>query len=102
MKKIIKIFLVAILCLSMFLLVACANNEKYIGIEGRVVDKEYEESFTTLIFTGQMYMLITHPAQWILTVEYKTENGIEKTEYEVSETIFNLYEIGDLYIYMGE
>lgn len=106
MKKILTAFVALIICFSAFTLTACADNEKYIGIEGTVTDKEFEEEHTTttFIWTGKSGFPVfnRHPDAWYLTVEYDMDGKSEEARYKVTEEIYNTYEIGDTYIYNGE
>lgn len=107
MKKLLTAFAALMICFSAFTLTACANcNEKYIGIEGTVIDKEFIPAHkkSQFIWCGKFgYTTYRHyPDAWYLTVEYDMDGNIEETRYEVTETVYNEYEIGDTYIYNGE
>lgn len=101
---ILKLILPLILCLMA--LTGCDNREEYIGIEGTVVEKEFEPEhyITTYVYTGKVLIPIINriPDTWTLTVEYETDGETEKIRYEVTEALFNEYGIGDKYIYYRE
>ena len=103
MKKAFAIALALILCLSIFIFTAC--NDKYIGIEGTIIDKEYKEPHTTTYFIKSGNIMIPmkmhHPAEWYLRVEYNIDGKKKTTSYSVTEEEYNSYKIGDMYIYNG-
>lgn len=74
-KRILGFLFVLIL---LFGLIGCAKciNTEYKNVEVTVVDKYYRGAWIQLIFTGKTTMMIPHPAEYRITVEY---NGIEYT-----------------------
>lgn len=104
MRKAIKNILV--LFLFIFTLTACTSNEKYIGVKGIVTDKEFEKAhtYTIWIYVGKVMVPQQRyaPDRWYLTVEYNINGETEDTRYEVTEELYDTYEIGDIYIYNGE
>lgn len=106
MKKTITLFLILILCLSAFIFTGCNDKEKYVGIEGVVIDKEYKEAYTTttFIWTGKFGIPVInrHPESWYLIVEYLIEAEPVEYKYRVTEEEYNAYKIGDIFIYYGD
>lgn len=104
MKKVLKIFTVLVLSFFVFTFTAC-RNERYIGIEGTIVAKEYVPEHKTISFipTGKSLIPITnhHPDAWYITVEYDINGKKEKAEFEITEEEYKTYDIGDIYIYNG-
>ena len=76
MKKIILTFL--LIALTMFSLVGCAEciNTEYENVEVNIVDEYYQAMWLQQVVAGKVTTIITHPAQYNITVEY---NGIEYT-----------------------
>ena len=73
---------------------------------GKVIDKKYVPSHTVAYYhkVGKSIVPITHtePEKWYITVQgYSEEDGvideseIDDTQYSVSESVYNKYEIGD-------
>ena len=67
----------AIVCL-MFSLAGCAKliNTEYENVEVNIVDKYHRGMYMTPIRTGKVTTMVTHPAVYRITVEYK---GVEYT-----------------------
>ena len=103
MRKVFAIALALILCLSIFIFTAC--NDKYIGIEGTITDKEHTTAYTTIqvVYTGKTFISypVHHPEEWRLVVEYDIDGKKKTTSYSVTEEEYNTYKIGDMYIYNG-
>ena len=76
MKKIILVLLSTLAL--MFVLVGCEKciSTEYENVEVDIVDEHYKSEWFQPVFNGKSMALITHPAQYHITIEY---NGIEYT-----------------------
>jgi len=106
MKKLFAALAALAICGSAITLGACTDKrEKYIGIEGTVIEKDFKPaySYTTMIWTGKFAVPMIHnvPDSWYLTVEYEIGEESEECRYKVSETEYYMYSIGDTYVYEG-
>ena len=83
MKKTILMFL--LIAATIFSLVGCAEcmSTEYENVEVNIVDEYYRAMWLQPVVAGKVTTIITHPAQYNITVEY---NGIE-------------YSINDSYTY---
>ena len=70
MKKIILVLLA--ITTIMFVLVGCANciNTEYQSVEVKIVDEYHRAMWLQPISTGKSTVIVTHPAQHDITVEY--------------------------------
>lgn len=94
-----------IFLLVIVIIILCFNACSAV-IHGKVIDKKYVPSHTVTYYhkVGKAIVPITRtePEKWYITVQgYLEEDGvvdeseIDDTQYSVSESVYNKYEIGD-------
>ena len=76
MKKTILMFM--LIATTIFSLVGCAEciNTEYENVEVNIIDEYYRAMWLQPVIAGKVTTIITHPAQYNITVEYK---GVEYT-----------------------
>lgn len=90
-----------IICILTMIITGCSAV-----IHGKVIDKTYIPSHTVTHYhkVGKVIVPMTHtePEKWYITVQgHLEEDGvvdeseIDDTQYIVSESVYNKYEIGD-------
>ena len=74
-------------------------KEETIKTKVKIIDKDYSESYTSMIFTGKVCVPVHHPAEYNVKYEYKgIENSIEDEDFynrvnENEEVVVNLHVI---------
>ena len=72
-------------------------KEETIKTKVKIIDKDYKESYTTMIFTGKVCIPVSHPAEYNVKYEYKgIENSIDDEDFynkvnENEEVVVNLH-----------
>ena len=72
-------------------------KEETIKTKVKIIDKDYKESYTTMIFTGKVCIPVQHPAEYNVKYEYKgIENSIDDEDFynkvnENEEVVVNLH-----------
>ena len=72
-------------------------KEETIKTKVKIIDKDYSESYTSMIFTGKVCVPVHHPAEYNVKYEYKgIENSIDDEDFynkvnENEEVVVNLH-----------
>lgn len=72
-------------------------KEETIKTKIKIIDKDYSESYTSMIFTGKVCVPVHHPAEYNVKYEYKgIENSIDDEDFynkvnENEEVVVNLH-----------
>ena len=100
MKK--KILVLLSIMIMMFSLIGCTKciNTEYESVEVSIVDEYYRKMWFQPVFTGKTSALITHPAQYNITVEYDgseytfdDSDTYDKYKDKVGQTVIGTLEI---------
>lgn len=98
----------AMLSLAVFALVGCETIT-----EGTVVDKGYEEAYTTThmqcsaynkqgFCTVQVPITTHHDEEWWIEISQETADGTKSSKREVTEDYYNQVEMGDYVDFGGD
>ena len=74
-------------------------KEETVKTKVKIIDKDYRESYTTMIFTGKVFIPIRHPPEYNVKYEYKgIKKSIEDEDFynrvnENEEVVVNLHVI---------
>ena len=74
-------------------------KEETIKTKVKITDKDYRESYTTMIFTGKVFIPVHHPAEYNVKYEYKgIKKSIDNEDFynrvnENEEVVVNLHVI---------
>ena len=74
-------------------------KEETIKTKVKIIDKEYKESYTTMIFTGKVFIPIRYPPEYNVEYEYKgIKKSIDNEDFynrvnENEEVVVNLHVI---------
>lgn len=97
-KFIIGIAIIIIIFTFGFIFVTIQNNANYGTKEGTVIDKQYNGSFTTYVYSGKVLVPIYHPSSWKIKLQKETVDGEKTIWIDVTEEEYKTINIGD---YLG-
>ena len=82
--------LAAMLAAMLMLLSGCATLDS-----GVIVEKKTRDPYVTYVYTGRVMVPVHYPETFHLVVQGTGENEMIKSEWSVSERVYNAYEVGD-------
>lgn len=97
----VEIILAIIMLVTIAIIVLCivgiiANESNKIN-QGKVVDKHYSAGYTTFNYYEKQCYPVYHPEKFSLTIEGEKGDDIVQYTFDVPESEYVLYDIGDTY-----
>lgn len=96
--EVVIIFLIIVIFaaagLGIYSATANENNRVSSGI---VIEKDYNAAYTTIQHINQIPMYLHHDEAWYFVIQGEKNEKTVEYRFEVDETTFNKYNVGDKY-----